>query len=152
MKLLPRRSLRAADVELDQSHVTAPLDGVVGRRSVHEAQGVKKGDALFWITAQAPLRIIFTVPESAMAFFPRGAKLELTTTDYPASEAAGQRFPGEPGGRSGQRQYRGHRQPGKTFSLVEAGHVDAGEAEPAMNLSEALDAALPEIPRSSALA
>ena len=75
--------LRSADVELGQSHITAPFDGVVGRRSVHEAQGVKKGDALFWITAQAPLRIIFTVPESAMAFFPRGAKLELTTTDYP---------------------------------------------------------------------
>lgn len=75
--------LRAADVELDQSHITAPFDGVVGRRSVHEAQGVKKGDALFWITAQAPLRIIFTVPESSMAFFSRGAKLELTTTDYP---------------------------------------------------------------------
>lgn len=75
--------LRSADVELSQSHITAPFDGVVGRRSVHEAQGVKKGDALFWITAQAPLRIIFTVPESAMAFFPRGAKLELTTSDYP---------------------------------------------------------------------
>jgi RND family efflux transporter MFP subunit len=75
--------LRAADVELDQSHIIAPFDGVVGRRSVHEAQGVKKGEALFWITAQAPLRVIFTVPESAMAYFPPGAKLELTTTDYP---------------------------------------------------------------------
>jgi RND family efflux transporter MFP subunit len=75
--------LRAADVELSQSRVTAPFDGVVGRRSVHLAQAVKKGDALFWITAQAPLRVIFTVPESAMAFFPRGAKLELTTADYP---------------------------------------------------------------------
>jgi RND family efflux transporter MFP subunit len=75
--------LRVAEVELDQSHIVAPFDGLVGRRSVHDAQQVKKGDALFWITAQAPLRIIFTVPESAMASFPRGAKLELTTTDYP---------------------------------------------------------------------
>ncbi len=75
--------LRAADVELTQSRITAPFDGVVGRRSVHDAQAVKKGDALFWITAQAPLRVLFTVPESAMASFPRGAKLELTTTDYP---------------------------------------------------------------------
>lgn len=75
--------LRAADVELAQSRITAPFDGVVGRRSVHDAQAVKKGDALFWITAQAPLRVLFTVPESAMASFPRGAKLELTTTDYP---------------------------------------------------------------------
>jgi RND family efflux transporter MFP subunit len=81
--ILGEAELRAADVELDQSHVTAAFDGVVGRRSVHEAQEVKRGDALFWITAQAPLRIIFTVPESAMAFFPRGAKLELSTTDYP---------------------------------------------------------------------
>jgi membrane fusion protein, multidrug efflux system len=84
--------LRAADVELDQSRVTAPFDGVVGRRSVHEAQGVKKGDALFWITAQAPLRIMFTVPESAMAFFPRGAKLELSTTDYPHLKQAASVF------------------------------------------------------------
>jgi RND family efflux transporter MFP subunit len=75
--------LHAADVELDQSRIVAPFDGVVGRRTVHAAQGVKKGDTLFWITAQAPLRILFTVPESAMALFPRGAKLELTTTDYP---------------------------------------------------------------------
>jgi RND family efflux transporter MFP subunit len=75
--------LRFADVELSQSRVAAPFDGVIGRRSVHEAQQVKKGDALFWITAQAPLRIIFTVPESDMALFSRGAKLELTTNDYP---------------------------------------------------------------------
>ena len=82
-KTLAEAELRAADIQLDQSHVTAPFDGVVGRRSVREAQGVKKGEALFWITAQAPLRIRFTVPESAMAFFPRGAKLELSTADYP---------------------------------------------------------------------
>jgi RND family efflux transporter MFP subunit len=75
--------LRSADVELSQSRVEAPFDGVLGRRSAHEAQQVRKGDALFWITAQAPLRILFTVPESDMAFFPRGAKLELTTPDYP---------------------------------------------------------------------
>jgi RND family efflux transporter MFP subunit len=75
--------LRAANIELEQSQVTAPFNGVVGRRSVHEAQGVKKGDVLFWITAQAPMRILFTVPESSMAFFPRGARLELTTKDYP---------------------------------------------------------------------
>jgi RND family efflux transporter MFP subunit len=75
--------LRSAEVELGQSRVIAPFDGVVGRRSVHMAQAVKKGDALFWITAQAPLRVLFTVPESAMSFFPRGAKLELTTADYP---------------------------------------------------------------------
>jgi membrane fusion protein (multidrug efflux system) len=82
-QLAAEAELHAADVELSQSRIAAPFDGVVGRRSVHDAQAVKKGDALFWITAQAPLRILFTVPESAMAAFPRGARLELTTTDYP---------------------------------------------------------------------
>ena len=84
--------LRAADVELSQSRITAPFDGFVGRRSVHEAQGVRKGDTLFWITAQAPLRIIFTVPESAMASFSPGAKLELSTTDYPHLKQAARVF------------------------------------------------------------
>jgi membrane fusion protein, multidrug efflux system len=82
-ELAAEAELHAADVELSQSRIAAPFDGVVGRRSVHDAQAVKKGDTLFWITAQAPLRILFTVPESAMAAFPRGARLELTTTDYP---------------------------------------------------------------------
>ncbi len=80
--------LRAADVELSQSRITAPFNGVVGRRSVHPAEEVKKGDVLLWITAQAPTRILFTVPESAMAYFSRGAKLELTTADYPRLKQA----------------------------------------------------------------
>ena len=63
--------------------MVAPFAGVVGRKSVRAAQEVKKGDALFWITAEAPLRILFTVPESAMAPYIIGAPLELTTADYP---------------------------------------------------------------------
>lgn len=47
------------------------------------ANGVKKGDVLFWITAESPLRILFTVPDSAMAAFPAGALLTLTTPSYP---------------------------------------------------------------------
>jgi RND family efflux transporter MFP subunit len=80
--------LRAADVELSQSRIAAPFDGVVGRRSAHPAQEVKKGDVLFWITDQTPTRVVFTVPESAMAAFHRGAKLELATADYPQLKQA----------------------------------------------------------------
>lgn len=75
--------LRSAALQLEQSRVVAPLDGVVGRSSVRQAQEVKKGDVLFWVTAEAPLRVLFTVPETAMAAFPAGASLELTTADYP---------------------------------------------------------------------
>lgn len=77
------QDLAAANLQLQQSSVVAPFTGVVGRASVREAQEVKTGDVLFWVTAEAPLRILFTVPESAMAAFPIGAKLQLTTGDYP---------------------------------------------------------------------
>jgi membrane fusion protein (multidrug efflux system) len=75
--------LRAAKLQLEQCQIVAPFAGVVGRQSLRVTQEVKKGDVLFWITAEAPLRILFTVPESAMAAFPLGAPLRLTTLDYP---------------------------------------------------------------------
>ncbi len=75
--------LAAAKLQLEQCRIVAPFTGVVGRRALRLEQEVKKGDVLFWITAEAPLRILFTVPESAMAAYSVGAPLELTTPDYP---------------------------------------------------------------------
>jgi RND family efflux transporter MFP subunit len=76
--------LELAKLQLEQSRIVAPFAGVVGRSSVRSMQEVKKGDVLFWITAVAPLHILFTVPESAMGVFRIGAPLELTTADDPA--------------------------------------------------------------------
>lgn len=76
--------LQSARVGLDQTRLLAPFDGVVGRSTVRIAQQVKKGDVLFWITAEAPLQILFTVPETLMAPFHTGAQLLLTTNDLPA--------------------------------------------------------------------
>jgi RND family efflux transporter MFP subunit len=75
--------LQAANLQLAQSEIVAPFAGVVGRRSLRMAQEVKAGDVLFWITAAAPLHVMFTVPESTMREFERGAALEFTTADYP---------------------------------------------------------------------
>jgi RND family efflux transporter MFP subunit len=75
--------LRALDVQLEQSRITAPFAGVVGRRSVRLAQEVKNGDALFWLTAERPLHILFTVPESDLRFVHMGTRLELTTMVFP---------------------------------------------------------------------
>lgn len=80
--------LAAAKLQLEQCQIIAPLTGVVGRRSARLEQDVKKGDVLFWITAEAPLRILFTVPESAMSAFHAGAPLDLTTADYPGLHQA----------------------------------------------------------------
>jgi len=84
--------LQAGNLQLAQSQIVAPFAGVVGRRSLRMAQEVKAGDVLFWITASAPLHVMFTVPESAMRAFERGANLELTTEDYPALKQKGRVF------------------------------------------------------------
>ncbi|MGA7156632.1 MAG: efflux RND transporter periplasmic adaptor subunit [Acidobacteriaceae bacterium] len=76
-------ALQEANLQLEQSRIVAPFAGVVGRRSLRMAQEVKTGDVLFWITAVAPLHVLFTVPEQEMEAYRRGAALELTTQDYP---------------------------------------------------------------------
>jgi RND family efflux transporter MFP subunit len=75
--------LASSTVLLDQSRIVSPFAGVVGRSSVRSDQQVKAGTSLFWITAEAPLRVFFTVPETMMASFAMGRPLDLTTADYP---------------------------------------------------------------------
>jgi len=75
--------LVSANLALEESRIVAPFDGVVGRSSLRVAQEVKKGDVLLWITATGSLRVLFTVPESAMAVYSTGAELDLTTPNYP---------------------------------------------------------------------
>jgi RND family efflux transporter MFP subunit len=81
--------LQEANLQLAQSQIVAPFAGVVGRRSLRTAQEVKTGDVLFWVTAAAPLHIMFTVPESVMRSFERGRSLVLTTEDYPGLKQKG---------------------------------------------------------------
>ncbi len=81
--------LSTANLQLEQSRIVAPFSGVVGRSSVRPAQEVKPGDVLFWITAEAPLQVLFTVPETSMAAFSVGKPLELTTADYPGLRQTG---------------------------------------------------------------
>jgi RND family efflux transporter MFP subunit len=80
--------LNSASIQLEQSRIVAPFAGVVGRSSVRPSQEVKAGDVLFWVTAEAPLRVLFTVPESSMAAFKTGKPLDLTTADYPGQHQA----------------------------------------------------------------
>ena len=81
--------LNSANVELEQSRIVAPLPGVVGRSSVRLAQEVKPGDVLFWVTAESPLQVLFTVPETSMGDFSTGRQLDLTTADYPGLHQVG---------------------------------------------------------------
>lgn len=81
--------LGAANLQLEQSRIIAPFAGVVGRSSVRPAQEVKAGDVLFWVTAELPLQVLFTVPETEMASFTPGKSLDLTTIDYPGLHQQG---------------------------------------------------------------
>lgn len=81
--------LASTNVQLEQSRIVAPFAGVVGRNSVRPDQQVKAGASLFWITAEYPLRVLFTVPETMMASFIAGKHLDLTTADYPGLHQEG---------------------------------------------------------------
>jgi RND family efflux transporter MFP subunit len=81
--------MSTANLQLEQSRIVAPFSGVVGRSTVRPAQEVKPGDVLFWITAEAPLQVLFTVPETAMSVFTTGKPLDLTTADYPGLHQQG---------------------------------------------------------------
>jgi RND family efflux transporter MFP subunit len=81
--------LNTTNLQVQQSRIVAPFAGVVGRVSVRAEQQVKEGDILFWVTAVAPLRVLFTVPESAMRGLRVGSALDLSTPDYPGLHQAG---------------------------------------------------------------
>lgn len=81
--------LNTITLQLQQSRIVAPFAGVVGRVSVRASQQVKEGDSLFWVTAEAPLRVLFTAPESAMRELRAGSALDLSTPDYPGLHQAG---------------------------------------------------------------
>jgi RND family efflux transporter MFP subunit len=71
------------ELELEKTRITAPFDGLVARRYVRAGQGVAKGDRLFWVTAEAPLRLRFTLPEKFVGRLKHGQELPLTSPDVP---------------------------------------------------------------------
>jgi RND family efflux transporter MFP subunit len=81
--------LNSANLQLEQTRIVAPFSGVIGRSSVRLAQEVKSGDVPFWVTAESPLQVLFTVPETSMAAFSTGKSLDLTTADFPGLHQAG---------------------------------------------------------------
>ena len=81
--------VKSLNLELEKTRVTAPFDGVVARRYVHNGQRVANGDRLFWVTALGPMHVRFTVPEKFAKSIRRDTPLELTPTDWPDEKHAG---------------------------------------------------------------
>jgi membrane fusion protein (multidrug efflux system) len=77
---------RSLEIELEKTRVTAPFSGLVARRYVREGQNVAKGDRLFWITAESPLLMRFTLPEKYFGRLHHGQKFEVTSADLPGEK------------------------------------------------------------------
>lgn len=74
---------RSLDLEFEKTRIRAPFDGLVARRYVREGQQVARGDRLFWVTTEAPLRMRFTLPERLLGRLKKGQELALTSPDVP---------------------------------------------------------------------
>lgn len=90
-----KRDSAAASVErieaiIAQKTITAPFAGKLGLRRVEKGQYVSPGQALVWLQSLDPIWVDFPVPESEVAKFKIGSKVELTVDTY-----SGELFKGE---------------------------------------------------------
>jgi len=83
MLVTDKATQHSLELELEKTQIRAPFSGVLGRRYVREGQQVARGDRLFWITGDGPLRMRFTLPERFIGRVKRGQELPLTTPDLP---------------------------------------------------------------------
>jgi membrane fusion protein, multidrug efflux system len=77
------QSERSLELELDKTQIRAPFSGVVARRYVRQGQQVASGDRLFWVTAESPLGMRFTLPEKFIGRIQKGQVLPMTISDLP---------------------------------------------------------------------
>lgn len=83
-----REEEHSLELELEKTRIMAPFSGLVARRYVRAGQAVSKGDRMFWVTAEGPLRVRFTLPEKFIGHVKRGQLLALTSPDLPAEKHA----------------------------------------------------------------
>jgi RND family efflux transporter MFP subunit len=81
-----RQEERSLEIEAEKAKVVAPFTGVVARRYVREGQNVNKGDRLFWVTAESPLLMRFTLPEKLFGRLKRGQELHVMSPDVPGEQ------------------------------------------------------------------
>lgn len=77
-----KQTQRSLELELEKTQIRAPFSGIVARRYVREGQQVARGDRLFWVSAEGPLRMRFTLPEKFVGAIKLGQQLPLTVPDF----------------------------------------------------------------------
>ena len=79
---------RSLELELEKTRITAPFSGLIARRYVREGQSVSRGDRLFWVTAEAPLLMRFTLPEKYFGRVHPSQQFEITSPNIPGEKHA----------------------------------------------------------------
>jgi RND family efflux transporter MFP subunit len=79
---------RSLELELEKTKVAAPFQGLIARRYIREGQAVSKGDRLFWVTAEAPLLMRFTLPERYFGRLRPAQQFEISSSDLPGEKHA----------------------------------------------------------------
>jgi RND family efflux transporter MFP subunit len=77
---------RSLELELGKTKITAPFSGLIARRYVREGQSVSRGERLFWVTAEAPLLLRFTLPERYFGSVRPTQQFEITSPDVPGEK------------------------------------------------------------------
>ena len=77
---------RSLELEFEKTRVRAPFGGLVARRYVRIGQRAAVGDRLFWVTAEGPLRVRFTLPALFLGRVTKGQELPLTARDVPGEK------------------------------------------------------------------
>ena len=86
MLINAREMAHSQELELEKTRIRAPFDGIVARRYVRAGEKVALGGRLFWVTAEGPLRLHFTLPEKYLGHVKMGQELPLTSPDVPGEK------------------------------------------------------------------
>lgn len=86
MLLNAQATERSLELEVEKTRIRAPFAGLVARRYVRAGQKVALGDRLFWVTAEGPLRVRFTLPARFLGRIKKGQELPLTASDLSAEK------------------------------------------------------------------
>jgi membrane fusion protein (multidrug efflux system) len=79
-----------ARVELEQTEIRAPFDGVLGARLVSPGERIDNETDLVRIDAVDRLRLLFSVPETALPVAHVGLPLQISVAPYPKETFSGQ--------------------------------------------------------------
>jgi membrane fusion protein, multidrug efflux system len=75
--------LRALESQVGKTRIVAPFSGVVARRYITVGQKIATNEKLFWVTAIAPMRVRFMMPEKYIGQIKSGTELALSSSISP---------------------------------------------------------------------